>query len=83
MRSGPSERFLERLPQVTLPQVTLPQVTLPQVTLPQGLAAEVAPLVALLAPLNREIAAADHRIATLVARDAVMQRLMTIKEPDQ
>jgi transposase len=60
--TGPSERFLDRLAAVLLPET---------------LAAEVAPLVALWAPLNREIAAADHRIATLVAQDAVMQRLMT------
>ena len=60
--SGPSERFLVRLAAVPLPP---------------ALAAELAPLVALLGPLDREIAAADHRIATLVARDAVMRRLTT------
>ena len=39
--------------------------------------AELAPLVALLDPLNAEIDAADRRIATLVANDPTVQRLMT------
>jgi len=60
--SGPSDRFLARLAAVPLRA---------------ALAGELAPLVALLTPLNREIAAADQRIATLVAGDAVMRRLMT------
>lgn len=59
---GASPRFLDRLAGVPLPT---------------SLAEELAPLVTLLAPLNREIAAADARIATLVAQDPVMQRLMT------
>jgi len=59
---GASDRFLGRLAGVPLPE---------------ALAGELAPLVALLGPLNREIAAADHRIATLVARDPVMRCLMT------
>ncbi len=59
---GPSDRFLAHLAAVALPE---------------QLRDELAPLLALLEPLNREIAAADHRIATLVAQDAVMQRLMT------
>lgn len=59
---GASHRFLERLAAVPLPDT---------------LAQELAPLVTLLTPLNREIAAADDRIAALVAQDPVMQRLMT------
>lgn len=59
---GASDRFLARLAAVPLPEV---------------LAGELAPLLALLTPLNREIAAADHRIATVVAEDPVMRRLMT------
>jgi transposase len=39
--------------------------------------AELAPLVALLAPLNAAIAAAEHRLATLAAADPVVTRLMT------
>jgi transposase len=64
LRVGPgaSDRFLTRLAAVPLPE---------------ALAGELAPLLALLTPLNREIAAADHRITALVAQDAVMQRLMT------
>ena len=60
--SGPSDRFLAHLAAAALPE---------------QLRAELAPLVALLGPLNREIGAADHRVATLVARDAVMRRLLT------
>jgi transposase len=41
------------------------------------LAAELAPLFALLAPLNAEIAAADARIAQLTAADPVVARLTT------
>jgi transposase len=59
---GASHRFLDRLAAVPLPD---------------PLAQELAPLVTLLTPLNREIAAADERITTLVAQDAVMQRLLT------
>jgi len=42
-----------------------------------AVAAELAPLVALLEPLNAQIAAADGRLAALAAADAVVQRLMT------
>jgi transposase len=47
--------------------------------LPLGplLEAELAPLVALRAPLNTQIAAADGRIAALGLADPVVQRLMT------
>ena len=41
------------------------------------LAGELAPLFALLAPLNAEIAAADRRIAQLTAADPVVARLTT------
>ena len=42
-----------------------------------ALRVEVAPLLAVLAPLNAEIAAADRRIAQLAAGDARVQRLAT------
>jgi len=41
------------------------------------LRAEVAPLLAVLAPLNAEIAAADQRLTALAATDAAVQRLTT------
>src|SRR5260370_11232086 len=40
--------------------------------------AEVAPLVALFAPLNAELAAADQRLATVAAGDPLVQRLMSV-----
>lgn len=40
--------------------------------------AELAPLVALLGPLNAEIAAADQRLTALVATDPVVARLTTV-----
>jgi transposase len=43
--------------------------------LPSALAAELAPLLALLEPLNQQIAAADQRLTTLAATDPVVQRL--------
>jgi len=43
--------------------------------LPPALAAELAPLLALLAPLNRQIAAADQHLTILAATDPVVQRL--------
>ena len=51
-------------------------------TLPPGrpssvLTGELAPLLALLASLSAQIAAADHRLAALAAADPVVQRLMT------
>ncbi len=42
-----------------------------------ALCAEVAPLLAVLAPLNTEIAAADQRLTALAATDATVQRLTT------
>lgn len=42
------------------------------------LQAEVAPILALLAPLDDQIAAADRRIAALAAADARVQRLATV-----
>lgn len=59
---GASGRFLARLAAVELPA---------------ALAAELAPLVALLRPLNDEIAAADARIAAAVEADPLVQRLTT------
>jgi len=44
-------------------------------TLPPGLAAELQPLLALLEPLNQQIAAADQRLTVLAATDPVVQRL--------
>jgi transposase len=43
--------------------------------MPAALRAELAPLVAMLAPLQREIAAADDRLAAFTASDPVMRRL--------
>jgi len=43
--------------------------------LPLALAAELEPLLGLLAPLNEQIAAADQRLTDLVATDPVVQRL--------
>ena len=45
--------------------------------MPETLRAELAPLVAVLAPLQREIAAADDRLAAFAASDPVMRRLAT------
>ena len=59
---GASERFLARLAAVELSA---------------ELAAELAPLVALLRPLTDEIAAADARIAAAVDADPLVQRLTT------
>ena len=59
---GPSARFLQRLGAVEVPA---------------GLASELAPLLALLLPLNSEIAAADARIAALAERDPAVRRLTT------
>jgi transposase len=42
-----------------------------------ALRAEVAPLLAVLAPLNEQITAADRRLAALAAADARVRRLMT------
>jgi transposase len=46
--------------------------------LPPLIQAELAPLVALLAPLNAEIAAADRRLTSLAATDPVVTRLTTV-----
>jgi transposase len=43
--------------------------------LPPALAAELEPLLGLLAPLNQQIAAADQRLTVLAATDPVVQRL--------
>jgi transposase len=43
--------------------------------MPDTLRAELAPLVAVLGPLQREIAAADDRLAAFAASDPVMRRL--------
>lgn len=59
---GASPRFLTRLAALELPLA------------PE---AELRPLLALLRPLNEEIAAADARIATLVAHDPLVARLTT------
>ncbi len=48
------------------------------VALPPPLAVAVAPLHALLAPVNEQIAVADARLAAGVDRDAVMHRLTTV-----
>jgi len=45
--------------------------------LPDSTRAELAPLVALLEPINRELKAADSRIAALVATDATVRLLTT------
>lgn len=47
------------------------------VEVPERVRAEVAPLLALLEPLNAEIAAADARISALTRSDPVVQRLAT------
>jgi len=59
---GASGRFLSRLAAVDQPL---------------ALRAELTPLLALLRPLNDEIAAADARIAALAARDPLVERLTT------
>lgn len=61
--SGPSHRILIRLAAVEISDT---------------LASEIAPLVALLRPLNAEIASADARIAAITECDPVVQRLMTV-----
>jgi transposase len=48
------------------------------VTLPPPLAAAIAPVRALLAPLNEQIAAVDARLAASVKTDAVMRRLESV-----
>ena len=48
---------------------------LASLTLPPALAAELQPLLALLEPLNQQIAAADQRLTVLAATDPVVQRL--------
>jgi len=61
--SGSAPAFLRRLDAVTLPP---------------PLAAAVAPLRTLLAPLTEQIAAADARLATGVDADGEMRRLVTV-----
>lgn len=61
--SGPSHRILIRLAAVEISDT---------------LASEIAPLVALLRPLNAEIASADARIAAITECDPLVQRLMTV-----
>ncbi len=46
--------------------------------LPATLASEMEPILALLDPLNVEIAAADRRLTTLVSADPVVRRLTTV-----
>jgi transposase len=48
---------------------------LARLTLPSALAAELQPLLALLEPLNQQIAAADQHLTVLAATDPVVQRL--------
>jgi transposase len=50
---------------------------LARLPLPSALAGELGPLLALLAPLNAQIAAADQRLATLARGDPVVARLTT------
>jgi transposase len=61
-----------RLPSGSTEQV-LPRLA--RVALPPALAATVAPLVALLGPLQQELAAADARVAALAASDAAVRHL--------
>jgi transposase len=61
-----------RLPSGRTEQV-LPRLA--RMTLPPGLAATVAPLLALLAPLQHELAAADARVAAVAASDPAVRHL--------
>jgi transposase len=65
----------ERLPSGAI-QDTLPKLA--AVALPPAVRAELAPVVALLAPLNAEIAAADARLTALATTDPVVARLTTV-----
>lgn len=49
-----------------------------ELTLSEVLGAELAPLVAVVAPLTEQIQAADARLGAAVARDAEMQRLLSM-----
>jgi transposase len=49
-----------------------------RLALPDATARELAPLLALLAPLNAEIAAADARLIALAGESAVVRRLRTV-----
>ena len=49
-----------------------------EMELPANLTIELAPLLALLDPLNKEIAQADRRLTALVASDPVVRRLTTV-----
>lgn len=53
------------------------EAKLSSIELREELRSELAPLLALLAPINREIAAADHRLSELGAREPVVVRLKT------
>jgi transposase len=64
---GPSHRILERLAAVETTGAPSPT-----------LASELAPLVALIRPLNEQIHAADARLAALAAGDPNVARLMTV-----
>jgi transposase len=65
----------ERLPS-GLAEHTGPKLV--ALAIPPAVHAELAPIVALLAPLNAEIAAADQRLTTLAAADPVVARLTTV-----
>lgn len=66
-----------RVPSGATQTLTARVAALDLATIAPTLGAEVAPLLALLAPLNVEIAAADARLAALAATDPVIARLAT------
>ena len=65
----------ERLPSGMAEHTSAKLVAL---ALPPAVQAELAPLVALLAPLNAEIAAADRRLTLVATSDPVVARLTTV-----